>query len=299
MNIFSETKKLVTKEKFYTAKILANLAIIDGDKLYCELGYPTLHKYIVGELGYSDPEARVRTGAVRLMRKSDEAAEKIAEGSLTLTNAAAANDAISSREKMGPPEEGFVARVLEEAAGTSTRGFQAFLDAEFRRERRETVVLKEYLLDKFDRLRRKYGDETLSTVDLIETLLEKELKSPCVQPATKQTSSPRSAGTQPPGRRHRAAAPMGSAAAGCGGKVSAPSKTAPTPRARRRYIGMDDRRRAYTDKCGNCGVRYNLEFDHILKFSHGGANTAHNLQILCRACNGRKEIRETASGFFG
>ena len=47
MNIFSETKKLVTKEKFYTAKILANLAIIDGDKLYCELGYPTLHKYIV------------------------------------------------------------------------------------------------------------------------------------------------------------------------------------------------------------------------------------------------------------
>ena len=137
MNIFSETKKLVTKEKFYTAKILANLAIIDGDKLYCELGYPTLHKYIVGELGYSDPEARVRTGAVRLMRKSDEAAEKIAEGSLTLTNAAAANDAISSREKMGPPEEGFVARVLEEAAGTSTRKFQAFLDADLKGAQRD------------------------------------------------------------------------------------------------------------------------------------------------------------------
>ena len=288
----------------------------------------------------------MRTGAVRLMRKSDEAAEKIAEGSLTLTNAAAANDAISSREKMGLPEEGFVARVLDKAAETSTRGFRAFLDTEFRRERRETVVLKEYLLDKFDRLRRKYGDETLSTVDLIETLLEKELKSPCVQPTTKQTSSPRSAEmeppltppttvTEPPGRRHRAAAPMGSAGAGCGGKVSthstpsttvkvsahstpstavkasapstpstavkvsAPSKTAPTPRARGRYIGVDERRRAYTDKCGNCGIRYNLEFDHILKFSHGGANTAQNLQILCRACNGRKEARETASGFFG
>ena len=78
---------------------------------------------------------------------------------------------------MGPPEEGFVARVVKEAAGTSTRGFQAFLDAEFRRERRETVVLKKYLLNKFDRLRRKYGDETLTTVDLIETLLKKELKS--------------------------------------------------------------------------------------------------------------------------
>ena len=77
-----------------------------------------------------------------------------------------------------PPEEGFVARIVEEAAETSTRGFLAFLDAEFRRERRETLVLKEYLLDKFDRLRRKYGDETLSIVDLIETLLEKELKAP-------------------------------------------------------------------------------------------------------------------------
>ena len=66
-----------------------------------------------------------------------------------------------------------------------------------------------------------------------------------------------------------------------------------------RYVTAAERREAYTGECGNCGIGYNLEYDHIVKFSHGGANTASNLQMLCRACNGRKEIRARASGFFG
>ena len=66
-----------------------------------------------------------------------------------------------------------------------------------------------------------------------------------------------------------------------------------------RYLTAAERREAYTGECGNCGIGYNLEYDHIVKFSHGGANTASNLQMLCRACNGRKEIRARASGFFG
>ena len=70
-------------------------------------------------------------------------------------------------------------------------------------------------------------------------------------------------------------------------------------RKRRSRLEGAERRKAYSGECGNCGIGYNLEYDHIVKFSHGGANTASNLQMLCRACNGRKEIRARASGLFG
>lgn len=43
--------------------------------------------------------------------------------------------------------------------------------------------------------------------------------------------------------------------------------------------------------CVRCGSHDYLEFDHIIPFTRGGANTVNNIQILCRRCNGEKSDR--------
>ena len=65
-----------------------------------------------------------------------------------------------------------------------------------------------------------------------------------------------------------------------------------------RFIAKSVKVQVYGGECRNCGARHGLEYDHIRKFSHGGKSTAENIQMLCRSCNGRKEIVARQMGVF-
>ena len=41
-------------------------------------------------------------------------------------------------------------------------------------------------------------------------------------------------------------------------------------------------------RCVACGSSFEIQFDHVIPFSMGGASTAQNLQILCAGCNRQK-----------
>jgi hypothetical protein len=65
-------------------------------------------------------------------------------------------------------------------------------------------------------------------------------------------------------------------------RVSRPA----TPPAMREKIAERDGR-----ACARCGTNENLTVDHIIPWSRGGSDEAHNLQLLCGSCNSKKGAR--------
>jgi 5-methylcytosine-specific restriction endonuclease McrA len=57
----------------------------------------------------------------------------------------------------------------------------------------------------------------------------------------------------------------------------------PIPREVRRAVFERD-----GGRCVDCGGNFDIQYDHLIPFSMGGASTAENLQILCADCNREK-----------
>ena len=61
--------------------------------------------------------------------------------------------------------------------------------------------------------------------------------------------------------------------------------------AQRGPIAGEVKRAVWLRDCGacvDCGSTFDLQYDHVIPFSLGGASTVENLQILCAPCNRAK-----------
>ena len=85
-------------------------------------------------------------------------------------------------------------------------------------------------------------------------------------------------------RERRAQRRLERAHAGLAQDSSAPLlRREPIPRAVRLAVFERD-----GGRCVACGSSFEIQFDHVIPFSMGGAATVQNLQILCAGCNRQK-----------
>lgn len=85
LELISEFKDLVTKERQLQTKILHYLRIIENRKIHLALGFSSLFVFLTEEIGYSEATAYRKIQAMRLIQDMPEVEEKLEKGKLSLS----------------------------------------------------------------------------------------------------------------------------------------------------------------------------------------------------------------------
>jgi hypothetical protein len=97
--LIKETKKAVGEEREVVARVLCYLCEVQRRRLFALYGYPSLFKFCIKYLGYTEGQTQRRLEAMRAMAVIPEIEEKIKVGSLSLTAVAQAQSYFKSKEK--------------------------------------------------------------------------------------------------------------------------------------------------------------------------------------------------------
>lgn len=80
-------KDSVAIERMTVVKIIGFLKEVQRRRLFCDYGYPSLHAFCVGELGYSDGETSRKIRTIKLVNLLSQAEKMIEAGTLNITGA--------------------------------------------------------------------------------------------------------------------------------------------------------------------------------------------------------------------
>jgi hypothetical protein len=257
-----DTKELVKKDRKVTLCILHHIREIEKRKLYCELGYPSLFRYVVQELGYSEGSAGRRINSARLLKDLPEIEIKIENGDLNLTALSMAADKFKQNQIT---DKEFKKDVLAAIENSSTRGVEKTLS--------EIVTPNNLPMEPvkyFHPLNLSLSEETYKKYEEVRGLLahhrlnKDEMFYKIFEVTAEQIKKE---------------------------KFKTNSTQLPTS-SETRHITAGLRKAVYErDKCcQKCGSNYALEVNHIIPYALGGKTELSNLNLLCFNCNQRARI---------
>ncbi len=120
--------RLVRREREMTHIILCHINEVESRKLYAELGFDSMFKYLTKHCGYGEDSAYRRLQAARLLKTNPEIAEKIKEGSLNLTQLTQVRKHLRQERTLDPEK---AQQVLEKIENKSTYETKKVLAVEF------------------------------------------------------------------------------------------------------------------------------------------------------------------------
>jgi Txe/YoeB family toxin of Txe-Axe toxin-antitoxin module len=265
--LLKDTKQLSQDDRKLTSRILHHIKEIDSRKLYTELGYSSLFRYVVQELGYSEGSAGRRVSAARLLQEIPEIEKKIESGDLTLSNISKASDKF---KEFAVTDKTLKKEILNTIENTSTRDCEKTLSEivnpsipMFSQPKVHAFYLSEDNFQKYEDIRALLAHHKLSRDEIFKKVFEIALNKLIDQKF--KTSS-----------------------------------TKITTTKNSRFITAAVKKAVYNrdKKCQKCGSKFALEFDHITPYSLGGKTEKENLRLLCRNCNQRQRMTSKLHGMY-
>lgn len=261
MDLIKNLKEERNKEKKCIYLILKYLAQVQVKRIYAQLGHSSLYKFLIKELNYSEGEASLRIGALRIMMKSPALSEKLKTGQINLTMASKLGDALLKKEReLGKnlPEKDIQA-LLEKIQHKSTRQGVKIIydDLLIDRPKIKKIELNEKISLKFERVRGLYGD--IGDLELLEILLDEKIHSYVAKNNVTLVSK---------NSRY----------------IPLMVKEVAFKKAEHRcqYLAANGQR---------CQERRSLQLDHRIPYSRGGTNDIKNIRVLCSSHNQYERVR--------
>ena len=99
--LLKRLEKLACIERKITHLILWHINEVESRRLYAELGFDSMFKYLTQSLGYGEDSAYRRLQAARLLKQAPKVAEKLESGALNLTQLTQVQKCIKQELKEG------------------------------------------------------------------------------------------------------------------------------------------------------------------------------------------------------
>jgi hypothetical protein len=295
---------LVAREQRTTAELVASLSELDARRLYLGAGYSSLFTYCTQVLHLSEYAAYGRIEAARCARRFPEILERLADGSVTMTTVNLLAPLLTSRN---------VSALLKRARHKSKREVEHLIAEMHPKPDVPTVVRK-------TPLPKSMSPAPSNTSQSAEPMSMSFTAPPVARPADVRPLAAETYKVQFTLSRRgyeqlrraqdllRHCIPNGDAAQiferglamlveelekkkfGATARPVASRATNKHTRhisaaVRREVSRRDGDRCAFIGTHGRCKERAFLEFHHVIPFADGGATSAANLQLRCRAHN--------------
>ena len=293
--LVQDTKRLVARDRATTASLIAHLAEIDRRKLYLPAGFASMFEYCVEELGMSEDQACNRIEVARRAREFPVLLAAIEDGRLKLTAVRELGPKLTAenvdrlvsqashlrrgalriliaREFPQPEvlrlDDGVIALARSVAAAATDLSVPARIDPPAQKHAKPLSPNRfalDFTISQQTHDRMRYFQSLIGVSNDLADTFDRALEI-AIHKVEKRKFG---AATRSRNRDNRSQNP--------------------------RYIPMDVRRAVWMRDEGRCTfvseterrctVTGNVEFDHVVPVARGGAATADNLRLLCRAHN--------------
>lgn len=118
--ILSNLERLVKSERKIMHQILVHIAEVEKRKIFLELGFSSIYKFLTQHLGYSEDAAYDRMAGARMLSCAPEIVTKLEEGAINLTQLVKLNQCLKQEKKNGQPVSSEKTRELVEQIENKT-----------------------------------------------------------------------------------------------------------------------------------------------------------------------------------